>query len=102
MAIEVRYVFRPLPGAALADVMESSKSAAELWKKHKGDVSLWIVGAGEQGNWVFSVKFPDYEAYGKCLTGLTQEPAFTEWQDRVMKAGKVEWVRSSLFRQIPL
>jgi hypothetical protein len=25
MAIEVRYVFRPLPGAALADVMESKQ-----------------------------------------------------------------------------
>jgi hypothetical protein len=102
MAIELRYVFRPLPGASLGEIMEYSKTAAELWKKYQGEVSLWMVGVGEQGNWVFSVKFPDYEAYGKCLSGLTQDSALMDWQNSVMKAGKAEWVRSSMFRQIPL
>jgi hypothetical protein len=102
MTIEARYMFRPRPGTSIEDVMSQSKMAAELWRKYKGEVSLWTVTSGEMGNWIFSVKFPNYESYGTCLSELSQDPDFLTMQDRFMTSGKADWIRSNVVRQIQI
>ena len=102
MSIEMRYMFRPRPGTSLEEVMEISKMGADMWRKHRGEVSLWTVSAGEMGNWLFVIKFADYEAYGACVNELTQDTDFLAFQNKFMTSGKADWVRSTLVRQIPI
>jgi hypothetical protein len=82
--------------------MEMSKMGADLWRKHNGEVSLWTVSAGEMGNWLFVIKFTDYEAYGACMNELTQDADFLAFQNKFMTSSKADWVRSNVVRQIPI
>ena len=49
-AVLIQYVSKPKPGGDLAAIIQMSKEAAALWRKHGGEVSYWSVIGGEVGN----------------------------------------------------
>lgn len=102
MSILVQYDFRPLPGEDFMTLMENVKIAAALWRRHGANPSLWMVGLGETGNMAFTVPFDNYSEYGACLDSLTNDPDFRSWQAKNLKDGAAEWVRSNLYRNLPL
>jgi hypothetical protein len=103
MAYEARYVFRPNPGADLGDVMESIKQGAALWKKHGAtSARLWVVAAGELGNYVLELRFDNASQYAKVTDPLSDDADFRAWQAENVRAGSFTWVRSNLLREISL
>ena len=67
MPIVLQFVFKPVPGSDLTQIIEHAKVVSKLWQKHGAkDASLWTVYAGEMGNMVFTVPFENYSEYGKC------------------------------------
>jgi len=103
MAYEARYVFRPNPGADLGAVMEAMKQGAALWKKHGApDARLWVVAAGELGNYVLTLQFENASEYAKVTDPLSADPEFRRWQAENVRSGAFTWVRSNLFRELPL
>jgi len=87
--------FNPQPGGDLAAIIQMSKEAAALWRKHGGEVSYWSVIGGEVGNLAFAVRFDSFEAYGRSMAAMFTDPATMEWQAKRLKAGQSEWVRSN-------
>ena len=103
MAYEARYVFRPNPGADLEAVMEAMKQGARLWQKHGAPKPrLWIVAAGELGNYVLTVEFQNAAEYAKVADPLSADKEFRSWQAGNVQAGAFSWVRSNLMREIDL
>jgi hypothetical protein len=103
MAYEARYVFRPNPGADLDVVMAAMKRGAALWKKHGAtDARLWVVAAGELGNYVLSLSFDDAGDYAKASDPLSADPEFRRWQADNVRSGAFTWARSNLLRELPL
>ena len=103
MAYEARYVFRPNPGADLEAVMNAMKKGAHLWQKHGAPKPrLWIVAAGELGNYVLTVEFPNAAEYAKVADPLSGDTEFRRWQADNVQAGAFSWVRSNLMREIDL
>jgi hypothetical protein len=74
-AVVVQYVSKPKPGSDLQTIMQISKEAAALWRKHGGDVSYWNVIGGEVGNLVFVVRFDSFESYGRTMNAMFGDPA---------------------------
>lgn len=103
MAYEARYVFRPSPGADLGVVLNAMKQGARLLKKHGApDPRLWVVAAGELGNYAFVVQFENATEYAKVTDPLSADPEFRQWQADNVHAGAFTWVRSNLMRELPL
>jgi hypothetical protein len=103
MAYEARYVFRPNAGADLGAVMEAIQRGAALWKKHgAASARLWIVAAGELGNYVLELRFENASQYAKVTDPLSADPEFRSWQADNLRAGAFTWVRSNLLRELPL
>ncbi len=103
MAYEARYVFRPNSGADLGEVMTAMKQGVMLWKKHGApNPRLWIVAAGELGNYALVVEFENAVAYAKVADPLSADPEFRKWQAGNVQAGAITWVRSNLMREIDL
>ena len=103
MAYEARYVLRPTPGADLEVVMNEMREGARLWQKHGAPrPKLWIVTAGEMGNYVFSVTFPNAAEYAKVVDPLSADPEFRRWQAGNAKSGALTWMRSNLLRELDL
>ena len=103
MSIVLQFVFKPVPGSDLAQIIEHAKVVARLWKKHGAkEVSLWTVSTGEMGNMAFTVPFETYSEYGKCIDALHVDPEFRKWQAESIKTGMTEWVRGNIARKVPL
>ncbi|SEA21022.1 hypothetical protein SAMN05444680_101911 [Variovorax sp. YR216] len=103
MAYEARYVFRPNPGADLGAVMEAIQQGAALWKRHGAtNARLWVVAAGELGNYVLELRFDNATEYAKVTDPLSADPDFRKWQAANVQAGAFTWVRSNLMRELPL
>lgn len=103
MAYEARYVFRPNPGADLGAVIEAMQQGAALWKKHGAATArLWVVAAGELGNYVLELRFDNASEYAKVTDPLSADPEFRRWQAANVQAGAFTWVRSNLLRELPL
>jgi hypothetical protein len=103
MAYAARYVFKPNPGADLDAVLEAMKQGAALWKKHgAAGARLWVVADGELGNYVLELAFANAMEYAKVTDPLSADPEFRRWQAQNVRAGAITWVRSSLFRELPL
>jgi hypothetical protein len=102
MAVVVQYVVKPNPGSDLAAVIGLAKESAVLWRKHGGRVSYWSVIVGEIGNFVFSVNFESFAAYGAAMDKLGADPEFQAWQVKRAKAGLSTWVRSNMATEIEI
>jgi hypothetical protein len=102
MSILVQFDFRPNPGTDVRGIVESARVAANLWKKHGAKPQLWSVALGESGNMSFTVPFATCEEYGHCVDALHADPAFREWQVKNVDSGFGQWVRSNLYREVPI
>jgi len=102
MAVVVQYVIKPNPGSDLAAIQEMSKESIALWRKHGGKVSFWAVVVGEVGNFVVSINFESFSAYGAAVDKLGADPAFQAWQLKRAKAGLSTWVRSNMATEIEI
>jgi hypothetical protein len=102
MSVVVQYVVRPNPGSDLEGVIGLAKESAVLWRKYGGKVSYWTVVVGEVGNFVFSVNFETFSAYGAAIDKLGADPAFQAWQAKRAKAGLTTWVRSNMATEIEI
>jgi len=101
-AAAIQYVFRPNPGCDLPALIELVKEAAVLWRKHGADVSLWSVQVGEVGNMSLAARFESSAKLGATLEALNNDPAFTAFRVKNLKAGLATWVRSNQAYEIPI
>ena len=103
MSIMLQFVFKPVPGSDLAQIIEHARAGSVLWKKHGAkEVSLWAISCGEMGNLAFTVPFDTYSDYGKCYDSLLTDPDFRRWQAESVKAGLSEWVRGNIARRVQM
>jgi len=98
----LQYVFKPNPGTDLQALMALIKEAADLWRKHGADVSLWTVQVGEIGNMSFVVRFESSSKLGATLDAVNGDPAFVAWRGKSIKAGMTTWVRSNQAYEVPI
>ncbi|WP_219209140.1 hypothetical protein [Variovorax boronicumulans] len=101
-ATVVQYVFKPNPGASIQDLLVLIKEAAEMWRKHGADVSLWNVQVGEVGNMSFVVRCESASQLGTTLDALNGDPNFVAWRARNLQAGLATWVRSNQAYEIAI
>jgi hypothetical protein len=101
-ATVVQYVFKPNPGTNMQDLVGMIKEAAEMWRKHGADVSLWSVQVGEIGNMTFFVRCESAAKLGATLDALNADAAFVAWRARNVQAGLASWVRSNQAYEIPI
>lgn len=78
------------------------KEAAEMWKRHGADVSLWNVQVGEVGNMTFVAHFESTTKLGATLDALNDDPNFVAWRARNIQAGLATWVRSNQAYEVPI
>lgn len=102
MSSVIQYVYKPNPGADMQALVELTKEATALWKKHGAEVSLWAVQVGEIGNMVFAARFESSAKLGATLDALNSDPAFSAWRAKSVKSGLASWVRSNQAYEIPL
>ena len=102
MAVVVQYVVKPNPGSDLAGIIELAKESAVLWRKYGGKARFWSVAVGEAGNFVFSINFETFSAYGAAVDKLNADPAFQTWQAKRLKLGATTWVRGNLAFEVPI
>jgi hypothetical protein len=88
------------PGYDLAGIIELAKESAVLWRKHGGKPRFWSVNVGEAGNYVFSINFETFSAYGATVDKLNADPAFQTWQAKRLKAGLTTLVRANMAIEI--
>ena len=100
MAVVVQYVVKPNPGSDLGGIIELAKESAVLWRKHGGKPRFWSVAVGEAGNYVFSINFETFSAYGAAVDKLNADPAFQTWQAKRLKAGFTTLVRANMAIEI--
>lgn len=100
MAVAVQYVVKPNPGSDLATILEMTHESAVLWRKYGGKVSFWSVAVGEVGNFVFTINFENFSAYGAAVDKLNADPAFQAWQVKRLKLGLTSWVRGNMATEI--
>jgi len=101
-ATVLQYVFKPNPGTNLPDLLGLVKEAAELWRKHGAEVSLWSVQVGEVGNMTFVVRSESTAKLGAILDALNGDPNFAAWRAKSMQGGLSSWVRSNQAYEIPI
>jgi hypothetical protein len=102
MAMVAQFVVKPNPGSDPAAIIELAKESAVLWRKYGGKVRYWTVIGGEFGNFVFTVSFETFSAYGAAMDELVADPAFLAWQAKRAKAGLTTLVRSNIAREIEI
>jgi hypothetical protein len=102
MSMVAQFVVKPNPGSDLAAIIELAKESAVLWRKYGAKVRYWSVIGGEIGNFVFTVNFETFSAYGAALDKLGADPAFQAWQAKRAKAGLTTWVRSNVATEIEI
>jgi hypothetical protein len=102
MAVVAQYVVKPNPGSDLATILEMTHESAVLWRKYGGKVSFWSVAAGEVGDFVFSVSFETFSAYGAAIDKLNADTAFQAWQVKRLKLGMTSWVRGDVLTEIAI
>ncbi|MFM6992317.1 MAG: hypothetical protein ACKOWD_13760 [Rhodoferax sp.] len=95
-------VFKPNPGADLTKLMAFVAESAAIWRRHGAEVSVWAVSTGEAGNFVFTTRYENYSAYGKCTDAVYADPEYQSWSQRATASGLSSWVRSNLARQLPI
>jgi hypothetical protein len=100
MAVVVQYVVKPNPGSDLAGIIELAKESAVLWRKYGGKARFWSVAVGEAGNFVFSINFETFSAYGAAVDKLNADPAFQTWQAKRLKSGFTSFVRANMATEI--
>ena len=98
----IQYVFKPNPGIDLQALLGLVKEAADLWRKHGADVSLWTVQVGEIGNMTFVARFESSAKLGATLDGINGDPTFAAWRVKNLKAGLSTWVRSNQAYEVPI
>jgi hypothetical protein len=98
----IQYVTSINPGADIAAFKANVQNSVNIWRKHGADPTVWAVSAGEIGNWVFSVVFESFDAYGKCMNALNSDPEFQKWQLESTKAGLATRVRNNLIRKVDM
>lgn len=101
-SVIIQYVFKPNPGADMPALMELTREATTLWKKHGAEVSLWAVQVGEIGNIAFTARFESSASLGATLDALNSDPAFIAWRVKSNKSALASWVRSNQAYEIPL
>jgi len=101
-SVIIQYVFKPNPGADMPALMELTREAAALWKKHGAEVSLWGVQVGEIGNMAFTARFESSSKLGSTLDGLNGDPTFVAWRVKSNKSNLASWIRSNQAYEIPL
>jgi hypothetical protein len=101
-AAVVQYVFKPNPGTKMQDLLGIIKEAAEMWRKHGADVSLWSVQVGEVGNMTFVARSESTAKLGATLDALNNDPNFATWRAKNVEAGLATWVRSNQAYEIPI
>jgi hypothetical protein len=100
MSVVVEYMVKPNPGSDLGTILEMTHESAVLWRKHGGKVRFWAVTAGEVGNFIFSISFENFAAYGATLDKLNADPDFQAWQVKRLKLGATTWVRGNIASEI--
>ena len=101
-AAVVQYVFKPNPGINVQELIALIKEAADLWRKHGADVSLWNVQVGEIGNMTFVARAESSAKMGATVDALNEDQTFVAWRAKNMKAGLATWVRSNQAYEIPI
>ncbi|MDM0004861.1 hypothetical protein QTI51_13425 [Variovorax sp. J22G73] len=101
-AAVVQYVFKPNPGINVQELIALIKEAADLWRKHGADVSLWNVQVGEIGNMTFVARAESAAKMGATVDALNEDQTFVAWRAKNMKAGLATWVRSNQAYEIPI
>ncbi len=101
-AAVVQYVFKPNPGINVQELIALIKEAADLWRKHGADVSLWNVQVGEIGNMTFVARAESAAKMGATVDALNDDQTFVAWRAKNMKAGLATWVRSNQAYEIPI
>jgi hypothetical protein len=95
-------VFKPNPGINVQELIALIKEAADLWRKHGADVSLWNVQVGEIGNMTFVARAESAAKMGATVDALNEDQTFVAWRAKNMKAGLATWVRSNQAYEIPI
>ena len=98
----LQFTFRPNPGSSLSDILGMAKEAADLWRKHGAEVSLWVVQVGEIGSMVFAVRSESVAKLGTTIDALNADPAFMDWRAKMLSSGLTTWVRSNQAYEIPV
>jgi hypothetical protein len=101
-AAVIQFVFKPNPGIELPALLALVKEAADLWRKHGADVSLWAVQVGEIGNMNFVARFESTAKLGSTLDAVNGDPEFFAWRAKNLKAGLSTWVRSNQAYEVPI
>ena len=102
-AAVLQIVWRPNPGADMAEVMPFVKDSARLWKEAGADdVRFYGVQVGEAGNFAFVVRCASAATLGAAVDKLQNNPAFTQWRAKALKSGLGQFVRSNQLFEIPL
>lgn len=98
-----QFVFRPNPGADLAEIVGLAKEASKIWRDHGAqEVKLWAVQIGEVGNFAFVVRCDSAAKLGQAIDGVNSDPAFLAWRAKNLKLGAATWVRSNQAYEIAL
>jgi len=91
---------KPNPGTELKAILEMAHESAVLWRKHGGTVRLWAVTAGEVGNFVMSISFENFAAYGATFDKLNADLDYQAWHSKRLKSGAATWVRGNLATEV--
>ena len=101
-AAMIQFVFRPNPGSNITTILEFCKTAADLWRKHGGEVHLWTIQVGEIGNMAFTVQAESTARLGAITDAVNADPALMQWRAQVLAAGQTTWVRSNQGFEVPI
>ena len=101
-SVVIEYVYQPHPGADMQALMELTKEATDLWKKHGAKVSLWAVQVGDIGHLTFRAQFASSAKLGATLDALNGDETFNAWRAKSNKSGLAQWVCSNQSYEIPI
>ena len=100
MSVVVEYFVKPNPGCDLKVILELTHESAALWRKHGGKVRLWAVTAGEVGDFIVSISFENFAAYGATFDKLNADTDYQAWHAKRLKSGAATWVRGNIASEI--
>jgi hypothetical protein len=100
MSVVVEYVIKPNPGSDLKAILEMTHESAALWRKDGGKVRLWAVTAGEVGDFILSVSFDNFAAYGATFDKLNADLDYQAWHAKRLKLEAATWVRGTIASEI--
>jgi len=100
MSVVVEYTVQPNPGSDLKTILEMTHESAALWRKHGGKVRLWAVTAGEVGDFVMSISFENFAAYGTTFDKMNADVEYHTWHAKRLKLGAATWVRGNMLSEV--